>query len=82
MASPFFKPLFQIVLDPPIWDMVNASGEPLFSRGFSYVLAPLAFLIFRKRQIGIGSLLFRTLEQTWTLQLQLPGETLRDRCVL
>jgi hypothetical protein len=82
MASPFFKPLFQIVLDPPIWDMVNASGEPLFSRGVSYVLAPLAFLIFRKRQIGIGSLLFRTLEQTWTLQLQLPGETLRDRCVL
>jgi hypothetical protein len=67
---------------PRIPDMVNASGKPLFSRGFSYVLAPLAFLIFRKRQIGIGSVLFCTLEQAWTLQLQLPRETLRDRCVL
>jgi hypothetical protein len=82
MASPFFKPLFQIVLDPPIRDMVNASGKPLFSRGVSYVLAPLALLILRKRQIGIGSVLFRTLERAWTLQLQLPRETLRDRCVL
>jgi hypothetical protein len=62
MASPFFKPLFQIVLDPPIQDTVNASGEALFSRGVIYVLAPLIFLIFRKRQIGIGSVLFRTLE--------------------
>jgi hypothetical protein len=51
---------------------VNASGKPLFSRGVSYVLAPLAFLILRKRQIGIGSILFGTLEQAWTLQLQLP----------
>jgi hypothetical protein len=82
MASPFFKPLFQIGLDPPIQDMVNASGEQLFSPGVSYVLAPLAFLIFIKRQIGIGTVLFRTLEQAWTLQLQLPRETLRDRCVL
>jgi hypothetical protein len=80
-APPFFKPLFQIVLDPPIRDMVNATGKPLFSRGVSYVLAPLAFLIFRTRQIGIGSVLFRTLKQAWTLQLQLPRETLRDRCV-
>jgi hypothetical protein len=82
MVSPFFKPLFQIVLDPPIRDMVNASGEPLFSRGVRYVLAPLAFLIFRKRQIGIGSVFFRTLEQAWTLQLQLPRETLRDHSEL
>jgi hypothetical protein len=82
MASPFFKPLFQIVLDPSIRDMVNASDKPLFSRGVSYVLAPMAFLIFRKRQIGIGSVLFRTLEQTWTLQQQLPCETLRDCRVL
>jgi hypothetical protein len=51
-----------MVLDPPIRDTVNASGEPLFSRGVSYVLAPLAFLIIRKRQIGIGSVLFCTLE--------------------
>jgi hypothetical protein len=63
MVYPFFKPLFQIVLDPPIRDMVNASGKPMFSRGVSYVLAPLAFLIFRKRQIGNGSVLFRKLEQ-------------------
>jgi hypothetical protein len=62
--------------------MVNARGKPLFSQGVSYVLAPLAFLIFRKRQIEIGSVLFCTLEQAWTLQLQLPRETLRDRCVL
>jgi hypothetical protein len=82
MASPFSKPLFQIVLDPPIRDMVNASGKPLFSRGVIYVLAPFAFLIFRKRQIRIGSVLFRTLEQALTLQLQLPRETLRDLCVL
>jgi hypothetical protein len=82
MASPFFKPLFQTLLDPPIWDMVNASGKLLFSRGVSYVLAPLAFLIFRKRQIGIGSVLFRTLELAWNLQLQLPREALRDCCVL
>jgi hypothetical protein len=82
MASPLFKPLFQIVLDHPIRDMVNASGKLLFSRGVSYVLALLAFLIFRKRQIRIGSVLFRMLEQAWTLQLQLPRETLRDHCVL
>jgi hypothetical protein len=62
--------------------MVNASGKPLFSQGVSYVLAPLAFLIFKKRQIGIGNVLFRTFEQAWTLQLQLPRETLRDCCVL
>jgi hypothetical protein len=82
MASPFFKPLFQIVLDTPIEDTVNASGKPLFLRGVSYVLAPLIFLIFRKRQIGIGSVLLRTWKQAWTLQLQLPRETLRDHCVL
>jgi hypothetical protein len=82
IASPFFEPLFQIVLEPPIRNTVNASGQPLFSRGVSYVLAPLAFLIFRLRQIGIGSVLFRTLKQAWTLQLQLPRETLRDHCVL
>jgi hypothetical protein len=81
-ASPFFKPLFQIVLDPPIGDMVNASGKPLFSRGVSYVLAPLACLIFRTRQMGIGSVLFRTLKQAWILQLLLPHETLRDHCVI
>jgi hypothetical protein len=40
MASPFFKPLFQIVLDPPIRDMVKCNGKSLFSRGVSYVLAP------------------------------------------
>jgi hypothetical protein len=62
--------------------MVNASGKPLFSQGVSYALAPLAFLIFRTRQIRIGSVLFRTLKQAWTLQLQLPRETLRDHCVL
>jgi hypothetical protein len=62
--------------------MVNASGEPLFSRGVSYVLAPLAFLIFRKIHIGIGSVLFCTLEQARTLQLQLLRETLGYRCVL
>jgi hypothetical protein len=78
--------LFQVSVSncprPPNRDKVNASGKPLFSRGVSYVLTPLAFLIFRTRQIGIGSVLFRTLEQAWTLQLQLTGETLRDRCVL
>jgi hypothetical protein len=41
MASSFFKPMFQIVLDPPIRDIVKCSGERLFSRGVSYVLAPL-----------------------------------------
>jgi hypothetical protein len=58
MASPFFKPLFQIVVDPPIWDMVNASGKPLFSRGVSYVLAPLAFLILEKDKSGLGASYF------------------------
>jgi hypothetical protein len=67
---------------PPIWDMVNASGKPLFSQGVSYVLAPLAFRIFRTKQIRIGSVLFLTLKQAWTLQLQLPGERLREYCVL
>jgi hypothetical protein len=37
-ASPFFKPLFQIVLNPLFRDIVKCNGELLFSRSVSYVL--------------------------------------------
>ncbi len=38
MASPFFKPLFQISLTPRFRDIVKCKPKPLFSRGVSYVL--------------------------------------------
>jgi hypothetical protein len=82
MASLFFKPLFQIVLDPRFGTLRNTAENRCFHEVSVKYWNLLIFLIFRKRQIGIGSVLFRTWKQAWTLQLHLLRETLPDCCVL
>ena len=69
MASPFFKPLFQIVLNPLFLDIVKCNREPLFSRGVSYVLCtPLIPYLWDKTNRDLERLI-SYLETAWTLQL-------------